>query len=208
MKKLPKFAKICCTLGFIRSSSFCIGLPLQFFCMHCLTVRLLSRDIIYRLWFSFTQFSYFSLSSYSVWFPSSININCFVPYQVHVVTGDVSKKGDPKSQALKAAKALKSGPTVKRTGKKIRTSVTFHRPKTLKKERNPKYPRISAPPRNKLDHYQILKYPLTTESAMKKIEDNNTLVFIVDIRADKKKIKDAVKKMYDIQTKKVNTLIR
>lgn len=43
---------------------------------------------------------------------------------------------------------------------------------------------------------------------MKKIEDNNTLVFIVDIRADKKKIKDAVKKMYDIQTKKVNTLIR
>ncbi|KAJ9692770.1 hypothetical protein PVL29_011722 [Vitis rotundifolia] len=55
---------------------------------------------------------------------------------------------------------------------------------------------------NKLDQYQILKYPLTTESAMKKIEDNNTLVFIVDIRADKKKIKDAVKKMYDIQTKK------
>ena len=43
---------------------------------------------------------------------------------------------------------------------------------------------------------------------MKKIEDNNTLVFIVDIRANKKKIKDAVKKMYDIQTKKVNTLIR
>jgi hypothetical protein len=29
---------------------------------------------------------------------------------------------------------------------------------------------------------QILKYPLTTESAMKKIEDNNTLVFIVDVR--------------------------
>lgn len=43
---------------------------------------------------------------------------------------------------------------------------------------------------------------------MKKIEDNNTLVFIVDIRADKKKIKEAVKKMYEIHTKKVNTLIR
>jgi ribosomal protein L23 len=28
------------------------------------------------------------------------------------------------------------------------------------------------------------------------------------LRADKKKIKDAVKKMYDIQAKKVNTLIR
>ncbi|BFG22613.1 hypothetical protein CerSpe_088870 [Prunus speciosa] len=121
---------------------------------------------------------------------------------------DSTKKSDPKAQALKTAKAVKSGPTFKKKAKKIRTSVTFHRPRTLKKERNPKYPRISAPPRNKLDHYQILKYPLTTESAMKKIEDNNTLVFIVDIRADKKKIKDAVKKMYDIQTKKVNTLIR
>lgn len=117
------------------------------------------------------------------------------------------KKSDPKAQALKAARAVKSG-TFKKKAKKIRTSVTFHRPKTFKKERNPKYPRISAPPRNKLDQYQILKYPLTTECAMKKIEDNNTLVFIVDIRADKKKIKDAVKKMYDIQTKKVNTLIR
>jgi len=120
-----------------------------------------------------------------------------------------SKKADGKAQALKVAKAVKSGASaIKKKAKKIRTSVTFHRPKTLKKDRNPKYPRISAPPRNKLDHYQILKYPLTTESAMKKIEDNNTLVFIVDIRADKKKIKAAVKKMYDIQTKKVNTLIR
>ncbi|RWW06445.1 hypothetical protein BHE74_00027351 [Ensete ventricosum] len=119
-----------------------------------------------------------------------------------------SKKADDKTQALKVAKAVKSGSTLKKKAKKIRTSVTFHRPRTLKKERNPKYPRISAPPRNKLDQYQILKYPLTTESAMKKIEDNNTLVFIVDIRADKKKIKAAVKKMYDIQSKKVNTLIR
>ncbi|GLU10685.1 hypothetical protein SLE2022_274710 [Rubroshorea leprosula] len=43
---------------------------------------------------------------------------------------------------------------------------------------------------------------------MKKIEDNNTLVFIVDIRSDQKKIKNAVKKRYDIQAKQVNTLIR
>lgn len=121
---------------------------------------------------------------------------------------DVTKKSDAKAQALKTAKAVKSGTTKFKKVKKIRTSVTFHRPRTLTKDRNPKYPRISATPRNKLDQYQILKYPLTTESAMKKIEDNNTLVFIVDIRANKKKIKDAVKKMYDIQTKKVNTLIR
>lgn len=108
---------------------------------------------------------------------------------------------------MKVVKAVKSGPGKKKT-KKIRTSVTFHRPKTLKKARDPKYPRINTTGRNNLDQYQILKYPLTTESAMKKIEDNNTLVFIVDLKADKKKIKAAVKKMYDIQAKKVNTLIR
>ncbi|KAL8548316.1 hypothetical protein ACS0TY_007588 [Phlomoides rotata] len=124
------------------------------------------------------------------------------------VKADPSKKTNPKAQALKTAKAVKSG-VIKKKSKKIHTKVTFYRPRTLKKDRTPKYPRISAPPCNKLDHYQILKYPLTTESTMKKKKDiHNTLVFIVDLRADKKKIKDAVKKMYDIQTKKVNTLIR
>eukprot|EP00899_Mesostigma_viride_P020430 jgi/Mesvir1/28389/Mv02503-RA.1 len=116
-------------------------------------------------------------------------------------------KADPKAKAVKAAKAVKKGEgrVVKR---KERYTVSFHRPKTLKKSREPKYPRQSAPSANKLDHFQILKFPLTTESAMKKIEENNTLVFIVDVRADKKKIKAAVKGMYDIECKKVNTLIR
>ena len=59
-----------------------------------------------------------------------------------------------------------------------------------------------------LDQFKIVNYPLTTESAMKKIEDNNTLVFIVDKRANKPQIKIAVKKLYDIQVSKVNTLIR
>ena len=46
---------------------------------------------------------------------------------------------------------------------------------------------------------------MTTESAMKKIEDNNTLVFIVDIKANKPKIKAAVKKMYEVEVAKVWT---
>jgi large subunit ribosomal protein L23Ae len=60
----------------------------------------------------------------------------------------------------------------------------------------------------RLDEYAILKYPLTTESAMKKIEDNNTLVFIVDTRANKKQIKRAVAGLYEIESQRVNTLIR
>jgi large subunit ribosomal protein L23Ae len=60
----------------------------------------------------------------------------------------------------------------------------------------------------KLDAFAVVKYPLTTESAMKKIEDHNTLVFIVDARATKRQIKEAVARLYDIATKKINTLIR
>ncbi|CAJ0847602.1 3176_t:CDS:2, partial [Entrophospora sp. SA101] len=56
--------------------------------------------------------------------------------------------------------------------------------------------------------FKILKNPLNTESAMKKIEDTNTLVFIVDTRANKRQIKDAVKEMYDVDAQKINTLIR
>lgn len=59
-----------------------------------------------------------------------------------------------------------------------------------------------------MDHHAIIVHPLTTESAMKKIEDNNTLVFIVDKRANKPQIKLAVKKLYEIDAFKVNTLIR
>lgn len=59
-----------------------------------------------------------------------------------------------------------------------------------------------------MSKHRIIKFPLTTESAMKKIEDNNTLVFIVDVKSNKRQIKDAVKALYDIESQNVNTLIR
>lgn len=43
---------------------------------------------------------------------------------------------------------------------------------------------------------------------MKKIEENNTLVFIVDVKANKRQIKEALKKLYDVECVKINTLIR
>jgi large subunit ribosomal protein L23Ae len=73
---------------------------------------------------------------------------------------------------------------------------------------NPHLNKNSAPGRAKLDAFEVIKYPLTTESAMKKIEENNTLVFLVDVRATKRAIKDAVAKNYDAVASRVNTLIR
>ncbi|ELK34309.1 60S ribosomal protein L23a [Myotis davidii] len=43
---------------------------------------------------------------------------------------------------------------------------------------------------------------------MKKIEDNKPLVFTVDVKANKHQIQQAVRKLYDIDVAKVNTLIR
>ncbi|XP_047580882.1 60S ribosomal protein L23a-like [Lutra lutra] len=64
--------------------------------------------------------------------------------------------------------------------------------------KQPKYPGKSAPRRNKLDHYAIFKIS----------HKENMLVFIADVKANKHQIKQAVKKLYDIDVAKVNTLIR
>ena len=108
--------------------------------------------------------------------------------------------------AKKVAVSLKKGSGRKAT--KIHTKVHFYKPKTLKLARSPKVLSKAVKHLPKMGPFQVIKFPLTTESAMKKIEDNNTLVFIVDIKANKKQIKDAVKKLYEIVALKVNTLIR
>ncbi|KAF0287793.1 60S ribosomal protein L23a [Amphibalanus amphitrite] len=60
----------------------------------------------------------------------------------------------------------------------------------------------------RMDAHAVIKHPMTTEASMKKIEDNNTLVFLTHLRATKRQIRSAVKKLYSIEVAKVNTLIR
>ncbi|KAI8606692.1 ribosomal protein L23/L15e core domain-containing protein [Dissophora ornata] len=124
----------------------------------------------------------------------------------HSASGTSTAPSD-KNKALAAKKAALKGVNGQKA-RKIRTSATFNRPKTLKLARNPKYARKAVPHVPRLDQYKVLKSPLNTESAMKKIEENNTLVFLVDVKANKRQIKDALKKMYDVTALKVNTLIR
>eukprot|EP00903_Cladosiphon_okamuranus_P019631 g18051.t1 len=110
------------------------------------------------------------------------------------------------SKAKLAAKNVLKGSGKRRA--KVRTSVSFHRPKTLILPRSPKYQTKAVQREPRMNKHRIIKFPLTTESAMKKIEDNNTLVFIVDVKSNKRQIKDAVKALYDIESQNVNTLIR
>jgi large subunit ribosomal protein L23Ae len=107
------------------------------------------------------------------------------------------------ANAKAVSAALKKGSGKKAT--RVHTKVHFYKPKTLTKARALKALSVKAPSQKE---YETIKFPLTTESAMKKVEENNTLVFIVDIKANKKQIKAAVKKLYDIKAQKVNTLIR
>ena len=53
----------------------------------------------------------------------------------------------------------------------------------------------------------ILKYPLSTEKAVRAIESDNTLVFAVDKSANKVQIKWAIQKEYSVKVLNVRTMI-
>ena len=59
-----------------------------------------------------------------------------------------------------------------------------------------------------LDRYAIIRFPLTTKSAVKKREDSNTLEFTVAVKATQHQTEQAVKKLYDTDMAKHNTLSR
>ncbi len=122
--------------------------------------------------------------------------------------GNASKK--EKSAAVsKAEGAAKAALTSsKKKAIKVRTSARFFRPHTFKLRKNPQYPSRAIPKLQKMDRFAILKAPLATETAMKKVEQFNTLVFLVHPMANKRQIKLAMKEAYDVKCEKVNTLIR
>lgn len=59
----------------------------------------------------------------------------------------------------------------------------------------------------KMDPHKILSYPHMTEKSVALIEKENKIVFVVDRKADKKQIKEAVEKVFEVKVDKVNTLI-
>merc|ERR1712051_417077 len=90
---------------------------------------------------------------------------------------------------------------------KMWTKVTFKLPKTLATARSPIAVKKSVKKESTWDKYSIIKYPLSSESAIKTIEDHNTLVFVVDKRARKPAIRKACQELYNIRVRKVSTLI-
>ena len=58
-----------------------------------------------------------------------------------------------------------------------------------------------------MDPWRVLKYPYTTEKTITLAERENKIVFVVDRKADKKKIKDAFEMAFEVKVDKVNTQI-
>ena len=60
---------------------------------------------------------------------------------------------------------------------------------------------------NKMDSYKILRYPHMTEKSVALIERENKVVFIVERKATKQQIKEAIEKIFEVKVEKVNTEI-
>eukprot|EP00826_Nyctotherus_ovalis_P057285 TRINITY_DN7826_c0_g2_i13.p2 TRINITY_DN7826_c0_g2~~TRINITY_DN7826_c0_g2_i13.p2 ORF type:complete len:147 (-),score=48.24 TRINITY_DN7826_c0_g2_i13:58-498(-) len=116
-------------------------------------------------------------------------------------------KENPKEQARKVIKKVKKGAkAVKRV--KVWTKITFRRPKTRLTPTKKKVKRVSYQKYPTKDKYTLVRYPVSSESAIRTIEDNNTLVFVVDSHATKKQIRKACEQLYNFKPVHVNTLIR
>lgn len=54
---------------------------------------------------------------------------------------------------------------------------------------------------------QVIKHPLSTEKSIRLMESENKLIFVVDKKANKKEIKEAIEKVFKAKVKDVNTFI-
>ncbi|CAI8509720.1 unnamed protein product [Hanseniaspora opuntiae] len=128
---------------------------------------------------------------------SLLTINIFIKY---FISFQIAKASAAKKAVFKGTNGKKA--------LKVRNSATFRLPKTLKPTRAPKYASKVVSHYNRLDAYKIIEKPITSESSLKKVEDENILVFQVSMKSNKHQIKKAVKELYNADVLKVNTLVR
>ena len=58
-----------------------------------------------------------------------------------------------------------------------------------------------------MDPFKIIKYPVSTEKAVRLMESENKLTFIVDRKSKKQELKKALEELFKIKIIKINTLI-
>jgi large subunit ribosomal protein L23 len=58
-----------------------------------------------------------------------------------------------------------------------------------------------------MEPYEVVLYPLMTESASLMVEKENKLAFVVNLKANKADVKRAVEKLYEVKVESVNTQV-
>lgn len=58
-----------------------------------------------------------------------------------------------------------------------------------------------------MNKYVIIKYPIATEKAIRLMESENKIMFMVDKKSTKKQIKEAVESAFKVKVRNVNTTI-
>lgn len=92
--------------------------------------------------------------------------------------------------------------------KQVRNFTKLHQVKKARVPKAPKYEHKAVQPVSlKRNDYKIIKGPVTSDKASRKLEDENTMTFWVDIRAKKPEIAAAIFRLYHVKPVSVNTLI-
>ncbi len=58
-----------------------------------------------------------------------------------------------------------------------------------------------------METYDVLKYPLSSEKAVRLMQSENKLLFVVNLKATKRDVKQAIEQTFKVKVKKVNTMI-
>ena len=100
---------------------------------------------------------------------------------------------------------------VQKASHKIRTKLRFYRPKTQQTKSVSKVIKsfrseIRRLHPQQLEPTNILIQPVSSDKNIQKMENQNTLTFLVHPEAKKVQIKEAVSKLYNVKVRKVNTL--
>ena len=126
--------------------------------------------------------------------------------QLKIQTKQAKKSETPQQQASEAVKVLLKKGVRPRT-RKVYHKPVFSAPRTLRAPVKRSVHRKAFGKRPQLHKWNVLQYPVTTDKAMKGIEDSNTIVFTVPLSASKQSISKYFKELYSHKPASINTTI-
>ncbi|MBI4210124.1 MAG: 50S ribosomal protein L23 [Candidatus Diapherotrites archaeon] len=117
-------------------------------------------------------------------------------------TVSVKEKNAERRQATAKDKKHEAEPSAKGTQKAQATAQTH----PGKESRGTAEAAKEVPLEEKVRDLGILKHPLVTEKSVGMIEDSNKLTFVVDSKATKYDVKQAIQGLYKVKVRRVNML--